>query len=167
MEPIKRKIAKSAVERIGDLEQVIANIVDGVNRGFTQIDTTVNGHTNLLEALIEAVGGAETVQKILDRRHLEKETEKVAHAKAWVAAQVEAGTLAKAEVIGEQSLVIGTEFDAEQKPIGPGYLQVQVPTLSDDLKTQLVGKAIGTRAATSTGTFLEVTDIYNEVAKAS
>jgi hypothetical protein len=166
MKPIEHKVKKSAVERIGDIESVVVDIVQSSNKAFNDLNGAVNGFRSLLEALVEAAG-ADNIQTILDRRHLEQETARVEQAKAWVQSQLEAGTFAKAEVIGDQSLVIGKEFDAEEKPIGPGYLQVHVPTLSDDLKTQLVGKAIGTRAATSTGTFLEVTDIYNEVAKAS
>jgi len=160
----ERKQVRSALERIEALEQTLPQLLSGINSAFQQVDGRLGELEQKIDALIELTGPAE-VQATIDATLARRNAERAAAMTAAVEAALKNGTLVKADVVGENSLVVGTEFDKDNQPLNGGRSQLNFPQIKPEFKVQIQGKPVGSEFSLPTGGKFVVTEIYTPVEK--
>lgn len=157
-----RAAQRSALQRIESLENDVAQIAAAFQQVFGQIEATINQTNRVLDALIEEVG-AEKIQERMKATALKAATEQAEKAKASLAQAVEANQIRPAEVVTEQSIIVGRESDAEGNIIPPGYVQLAYFSVKPEFQERLLGQTVGHIVDTANGGAFEVTEIYEAV----
>ncbi len=165
--PIKKKVAKGALERIADLENTIPAIVSAVNESLTNADRKTTDLAEVLEAVMQHIG-VDVVRKVMDERRELRQRQRTEQAKAWLVAERTAGRLLPLEVVEEGALIIGVETDKDGNQLGTGHAQLTTEHVRPEVLVQLMGKGPGTRVETPAdgdfaGGYFEVLEIYRRV----
>lgn len=163
--PSLRKTQKDALGRIQSLEESIPQIIQGVNGAFGQMNQQLGGIQETLEAIVGLMG-KDAVESAIEDLRVKRAAEQAEAQKAAVAEAVKAGSLVPAKVIGEQTLVIGTECDKDGKVVGNGRVQLPLQSIKPEFKEKLLGKEIGVTFDLPAGGKFTATEIYDAVEKA-
>lgn len=133
----KRKLAvKSALEHIGEAERVIPELIARINQAFMQIEQRLDNYGEAIDALVELAGGKGVVDSVIQRQRSAQATERLNVA-------LKAGTLVAAEKVSERSVIVGSEFDSDGKPVPPGRVQVAFESIKPEYREKLLGQGIG------------------------
>lgn len=160
-----KKAPLNVVQRTERLEQVHDALVGQIQQSFGRIDQQFAKNSELLAAIVEIVG-EETIVAKINERQAARDAKAAAEAEAGVKALLDKGTLVRVETIGEETLIVGRDVDADGKVLGPGRAQVAFKDLKPEFREKLKGGKVGSKVVTSededkgvTQTF-EVTELY-------
>ena len=161
----QREKVKSISERVSEIEKSIPQLVQGVNGAFHQMQSTLTEQAELIAAISELLGEGALNAKVLERQ-ARFEAERLAAAQKAVQDGLEKGTLVPATEISEGTLVVGKEVhkDEEGNVIREVALQARINDLKSEIKSQLLGKGVGTSVDVAKGLTIEVSAIYTMVA---
>ncbi len=150
------------LERINALESTLTQVQRSTDGNLNQFRSALSNVVEVVSALVEVSGGKDLDDKVqakLQERQDAKAAAEAQKAKDVLKQLVDAGTLAVADTITEESIIIGREFDKEGNVVAPGYVQVQFSQFVEDAKKALLGQGPGFVYETN-GTKFEVTDVY-------
>ena len=132
---------KKAIDRISDLE----NSQKFVSAELNALKEGIRNLTEVVQASVK-VGGEELAQKIQEQILASREEmrlQRVAQEKDRIVKFVQDGKLAECEIVDDNTLVIGAEYDKTDAPVGLGYVAVEynnfVPEVKEKLKGQMSG----------------------------
>ncbi len=161
---IGKSKAKSALERIADLEQALQNILEAINKMFEQQHSRIGA----VEQVVEAIG-REVVeynfQVTIQAIGLDKATQAAETAKANLKKALEDGVIVVSEIVGEKSVICGVETNKDGEVIPPGYLQVTYDSLRPEVKEKAMGQAVGAKVELPAGGTYEIQAVYDIVEK--
>jgi hypothetical protein len=138
---------KTFEQRLQFLENTVGQMIGQMN---ATIETT-NGIREMLMCVVGALveAGAITeddIKAVAEKRHREREQQKDDQKKAWIEEQVKAGALVAAEVADDNSVIVGTEYNAKGEATIPGFVRgfmgEFVPELQEKLKAAKVGDTL-------------------------
>ncbi len=170
--------AKASLERLDDLEKIVAALNENLNGQGTsikQIVQAVNGaigklsrdfeeSREMLNAVIGILGPAQVQTEVENSRKIALDRQ-VAETKASIASALETGDIVKAEKASDKSFVAGVETKADGTVIAPGWAFVPMSKIEEEFRTQLVGQGIGFKVVTKEGGAFELLEIYEAVEK--
>lgn len=175
VEPVQKMPASMSV-RLKQLEKDVAEIrtsliqfSQGVNNAFTQqvapLANRLDSIEEILSVVIEDIG-ADVLQARLDARRAAKEEERIAEAKANIAAGLQKGYLKQVEAISPSSLIVGSEA-APNGEVVSAFASFLFRQMRPEAQQALLGKGPGTthQSGENTFTVTEVYDVNVEVAK--
>ena len=137
---------RSALQRIDMLEEAHQQIIEGVNQVFSNSTKRLVMLEKAMGAVIEAIG-IEQVQNILNIKAKQEQDNRDASLKALITKSLEDKLIEPAEVIAEDSLIVGAEFDSKGEQIG-GRAQLSYSEVAPEFQTELLGKGVGTDIVT-------------------
>lgn len=155
-----RQEQRSISSRLSGLEQNFTRFLIGANGRIQNHDERLATGEEKLEALIE-LAGLDEITAVIDRRRVERARAESAQEKGRLEEGVADGYLTTIEKVAERSLVVGRLIDKEGQVIEPGRLQVAVPTIKPEFKSQLLDQAVGVLIDLNNGTKFELLEIYN------
>ena len=159
-----RAKTKDALGRIQTLEETIPQIVQGVNQAFGEMNAGLSAAQERLEAVVKMLG-TEQVEATIQETRVARAAAQAEAQKDAVAEAVKGGKLLAVDKIGEQSLVVGTEFDKENKAVGSGRVQLPFAGIKPEFRDQLLGKGTGASFDLPEGKFV-VNEIYDPAPEA-
>lgn len=148
------------LDRVKALEELSNGLA-----GF--VDNEVGGLKRAVGELFDAINAIITVQgKEFDTKVLaELNSIRRNRSAAQIAKAVEEGKLQAADVVGEESLVVGAEFNSQGESVGTGRAQIYYSQFSEEAKPQALGAGVGTVIEVAGGKF-EIQEIYDVVKSA-
>jgi hypothetical protein len=159
-----RKQTRSALERIEVLEQMHERLVVGIDGILNQLNTRLSAIEETLEAVSGIIGPEQIANLIVENRKRRSE-DAAAAAKAALDDAIAKGIMAPAEVIGENTLVVGRETDKDGNQVGASRIQLAFMGIKPQFRDQLLGKGVGTKLTTENEGTFEVIELYNPVEK--
>ena len=136
------KIARTALERIDQLENTLAALLKGTQEALGRSQADVVNVSEYLDVVIDMVG-PEQVQKVIKERKAEKTRQETEASKALLTAALASGEYIATGVITEDSLVAGRQWNKAGDPVPPGFFQVHSKDFAPDFKPLLMGQAQG------------------------
>lgn len=158
-----RQKTRSALDRIDAVESTINELVSSLNNVIQQLNARLADTTEKLEALTE-VAGPDKVKEALRSIAVAKAEKQAASAKQALEEALMNGQLVAAQVIGENSLVVGREFDKDGNVIPPGRIQLTFGGIKSEFQDKLRGQGFGFTVETPIGGKFEVLEVYDLVA---
>lgn len=155
-----RQKTRSALDRIDAVESTINELVSSLNGVIQQLNARLGDISEKIQALTDVVG-AENVTKALDALAQAKAEKQLASAKEALADALTKGHLVSADSIGENSLVVGREFDKDGALIPPGRIQLTFSGIKAEFQEKLKGQGFGFTVDTPTGGKFEVLEVYD------
>ena len=154
-----RQQQKSLSERITNLEESLARVLYGVNQRFQAIDQRLA----LLEetaAALTQIQGPDDVASFITAERTERAKTQMEQEQTSLEASLRDGYVAKAEVVGERSLIVGQYKKADGTVVEPGRAQLAMPGVAEQFKAQLLGKGAGTVLELPENNTFELLEIY-------
>lgn len=159
----------NALDRLAALEddfynKVIPAIVERVNGSLGMTSQQLNAQGEVLEAVVSLLGEATVEARIKETREklatatAEAEKAKFEEAKAN-------GKLVTAESIGEKTIIVGREEDANGVERVPGRFQIPFDRVNPTIKEKLLGQKAGFKLSLDGGGVFEVLELAEEVAQ--
>lgn len=168
-----RKKAASAMERldvveaqVDDMQKTLPQLAIGMNDAVNRLSGQFNDHNETLDALIGLVG-VNAVQAAIQEARLNRMKTAAETTKANITKAVADGKLAKADKIGEKTLIVGRETKADGTEIPPGYAAMSFSQVKKDYKEKFLGQAAGFVFDTEAGGKFEVQELYEAVPEAT
>jgi prefoldin subunit 5 len=144
-----REKTKSALERIGSIEDNFDNLTQSLERELGKMQRQLANLEESLTAVIQSIGKDVVDALIEDSRKARKEAETV-KAKEEITNLVSQKILVPTDVVGEDSFIVGHDVDAEGAVVHPGFGHVHFkqvdPKFQEKVKGLKVGDAIPTGA---------------------
>lgn len=157
-----RQKTRSALDRIDAVESTINELVSSLNNVIQQINSRLSDTTEKLQALTDVVG-VDKVNDAMRTLALAKAEKQAAAAKEALDDALAKGQLVAGSVIGENSLVVGREFDRDGNVIPPGRIQLTFGGIKSEFQEQLRGQGFGFTVETPLGGKFEVLEVYDFV----
>lgn len=157
--------AKTALERIAELETLLNNFISSTKLSFENNEKNVNELVSVVTAVVRTVG-PEPVQEALKTIEAEKAEAEIEQAKKNLADALESKILAEAPVVTADSIVTGREVDAEGTVVGAGYVQTDYANVKPEFQAKVLTAKVGDKVETVPGRFFEITGIFERVAAA-
>lgn len=152
-----REKTKSALERIGTLEENAENLGKALERELGKMFNRLDNLEETLAAVTKSIGRDVVDALVVDARK-EKQTVQADQAKTEIAKLVEQKVLVPAETVGEDSFIVGHDVDAEGNVVHPGFGHVHFrqvdPKHQETVKGAKPGTAIPTGAEGSKAAFV-------------
>lgn len=155
-----RQKTRSALDRIDAVESTINELVSSLNGVIQQLNARLADMSEKLQAVTDVVG-VENVTKALDALAQAKAEKQLASAKEALNDALTKGHLVPAATIGENSLVVGREFDKDGNLIPPGRIQLTFSGIKAEFQEKLKGQGFGFTVDTPTGGKFEVLEVYD------
>lgn len=145
---------RDPISRIAELEQQVADLQQWIVRlrgavvGFTEMFSETRDNLEAFAAILgeEKVAATKQLLRVQELRN-------------QLAARLSEGAVRAVDTITETALVVGHE-ERDGQTLEPGYLQVPVTRLDDEVRAVLVGKGIGA-IYEANGTRFVVDEIYD------
>lgn len=163
----KKTNGVNAIQRIGDLEKNLNQVVKGADALFQQADSRLKLLEETVSALVTSIG-VDEIAAIIEKRKSEQRAEQNAKLQVALDAAVTEGKLAVSNLIGPDTIVVGVERNHEGHEISP-HVQVPFNNFLPEFRAELEGKHVGAVVATKpvdsqgtplpTGTF-EILGVY-------
>lgn len=154
------KTDKSILGQLDSVKRTQRELLDGVNKAFTDVGSRLDSLEELLSACIMEVGQDQIVDRIKQSRLVIAQN-KVAQAKAGLAAGVEQGYLTVASAVSDNSVVCGEEILPNGEVLPPGWQEMAYKALNEEYRGKFAGKAVGESVELPTGGKFTVTEIYD------
>jgi hypothetical protein len=136
-----------------------------MRKSFGEIQEENRLNSNILEALADVLG-REVVEAKLKERHIEKLENEAAALQQALDKQVEEGNFRVIETVKEDAcLVVATNTGPEGKVLYPSKVFNDISEYREDVKKELVGKAVGATIKADDGTVVTVLGVYERVEK--
>ena len=130
---------------------------DGLLDRVTRLEQSLEGLSKLVAAIARTVGPDEVQAEFAAGQRYEMEQ--------LVTKALDAGKIAPADKIGEESLVIGRETTEAGGLLPPGRFQVMFEHLVPEVGALLLGKQVGFKVKVPGGNTVEVDGIYDPAGK--
>lgn len=119
------------------------------------------------KGLEEAIKAIQAIVRVVGVSEVQAELASAAQAdmKARVENGLKEGKIAKADIVGETSFIVGHELDREGKVAYPGRFQVGIQAMSDETRALFVGRKPGDEIEVPNGT-IAIDEAY-DVAQAN
>jgi hypothetical protein len=153
----------NSLERIETLEAGYKSLVEALQGTLTQQAHEISTLKETIAA-IKVVVGEKGIDDAIKAARIERAEARSAAEKAALETQLSSGALVKADVISEQSVVVGKEVTADGEVIPPGRVQLIFGQFLPEFQEKLKGQSVGTTVDTPVGGKFEVTEIYDFVA---
>ncbi len=166
-----KKIKRSVIERVDNLELGTQNLVEQINKSLTTVDGQLTMQQELIGAIVAIVGVEQVKEAIEAARAAKKEQQlnemlaQAAAAKAALEAGVASGEIAAVPTVGERSVIVGVERTKEGVEIPPGRSQLLFAMVKAEFKGQILGKGPGTVIATDSGGTFTIDEVYDFTGK--
>jgi hypothetical protein len=160
---IKTPKTPLVLDRVKALEELTEGLAGFVQQEVGQVKQALTNLVEVLNGVIAAGGeGFELkVQEAVNAAQAQRAAEKIEREKAMIAQLVATGVLVPADVVGEESIVVGREFSLEGQLLGSGRSQVRFSQFTEEAKEKVLGQAVGFVIEVPTGKF-EVLEVYNQ-----
>ncbi len=162
--PSTSQRVKALEKQVRELQGFMGQLAQGVNQTLNdQLGPTV-GRLGDLEEIVSVLVedyGAQEVSDAIEARRQKKLAEDIAKAKDNITKGVEQGYLVPTDTVGDKSLIVGFETNAEGVPVSAlPWASILFNQLRPDMKTGFLGAKVGTAVQNGTGAF-NITDVYN------
>jgi hypothetical protein len=147
-------------KRLADQEQTSTRVLMAVNQAFGSLGKAVDDQAETVEAIVSLTGPDQVAQVIAELRAT-KLRQQAETTKAQISLALTEGKLLKAEVIGENSLVVGREVNKDGAELPPGYAAARVSALPPDNKERVMGHKVGDVVETKEGGKFTVQEVYD------
>ena len=158
-----------ALERVENLEKGFKAIVEDmtqVMQALQQIATSVDTRNGALEdavnAIIEVVG-RKPIEEEIKRARIEKLEARSAREKVAFDAAIVAGQVVPAEVVGDMSVIIGSEVNKDGDALYPLRVQMIYRSIDEDKKDKFKGVKVGTVIETLMGSKFTISEIWDAI----
>lgn len=151
-----------ALQRLDALEKGQQQILLAVRQTFGLIDARIGGQQASLNALI-TLFGRDVVEAEIIRQKIAELEENSAKEKAVFDAAVADGKVVKAEVVGDRTVVIGHEVDADGKDLYPTRVQMLYGQLKPELKPAYKDHRVGDVIDTPINTKFTINELWDIV----
>ncbi|HVT63203.1 MAG TPA: hypothetical protein VHD33_06950, partial [Legionellaceae bacterium] len=115
-----------------------------------------------LDALITILG-TEAVFNQIKKAKIEKAEANSAAMKDALEKQLAEGGVKVSEVVGELSIIVGSEVDKDGNQIPPARAQVLFAQLTPELAALMLGKKVGDVVETPVGSKFTISELYDMV----
>lgn len=153
-----------ALARIEAVESQNKQIIAALNQSLAAIEQRLRGLEEALEATVECVG-VESVQDAIEDIRQRKAEMQAEFEKQSLQKAIDDGRAVPAEIVGEQTLIVGREYDANGKVLPGGRVQLFFSQIVPDMVDVLKGKTVGTVLDLPAGGKFEILEIYGLVKK--
>ena len=163
VKPTQFKVPK-AVERIEMLEKELPRFAQGfkfISHELEMLKESLRNITEVVQAMVK-VGGegySKQLQEAIFAGREEVRLDKLNEEKARIATLVTEGNIAPTDVATEETLVVGAEFTADDKPVCLGYVSVSFNSFVEDVKNKLRGNGPGFKLDLPDGKF-KILEVY-------
>lgn len=154
------KAAKSALERIGELEGQFYNLSFGTAQGFEGVQQDMSAHSEFIEAVVDLVG-KEKVEERMKSNRVKRATEKMEQMRSKLDQAVADEIMLPIVAVTPTCLVVGTQKDGKGEVIPPGRAQVAFSEFAPDVAKLFEGKEVGTVVELPNGTSFKITALYD------
>jgi hypothetical protein len=168
----QKKVKKSVLDRVGNIEAALQNLIEQINKSFSTLDQQVSMVRELIGAVVDVVG-VEAVKEAVEASRVAAalaQTKAMTDARDAAVAALESGIangeIVAADEIGPRSVIVGVEADAEGKEMAPGRAQLLFSGVKPEFQGQLLGKGVGTVLVTPAGGTFTVQGVYTFTEKA-
>ncbi len=165
--PSARNQAVNALEKVdnleakvGEFQTTLSAVMRAMSNGLTQIQSQAQEQITALSEQIEAVIrilGAPQVATTIDAMRIERVEAVAAQSKANIAVAIAEGKLVTAEIVDEESIVTGIEYQASGDVVpGGGYAAMKFTEIKPEFRDAMKGQKVGVKVdlANGGGTFL-------------
>jgi len=158
-----QKKTANALDRLDELEKALPQIVSGVNNSLQNLQRQQETVTEILDAVIEALG-QETIHGIMANNRTKRAEQQAENEKKGIEEALTSGRLVVATAITEKTIIVGKETAADGGVRVPGRVQIPFVRVGEQFQAQLKDKGVGTKLdlPNGGGTF-EVVEIYDVV----
>jgi hypothetical protein len=153
---------RNALERITALETDLANLFGAVQNAVQELEKKLMGAAEVIDACARTLGNEVIEAAVLAARE-ERAAQAAVQAKEALDKALADNQIVVAEKIEENSIITGVEYDKENKPIKPGYIQLSMLGVKPEFKEKMLGQGKGFRFDTVDGNVFEVTGVYAQV----
>jgi hypothetical protein len=157
------------MERLKALEDFRGEILRAVRKTFNEVEQRMRGMEEVNEALVN-LAGREAVEEEVKRLYIEHAEAKSAMEGKALEAGLAAGKLAVSEIVGDMSVVVGSEVDKDGNQLYPSRAQLLFATLRPEYQEKLRGGKVGDVVVTpfqSKFTILAIYDILPQAPPAA
>ncbi len=146
--------------QLASIKNTQKELIEGVNKAFTDVDGRIGSLEELLSACIMEIGQEAVIARVKESRLVIAQNQ-VAKAKAGLAAGVEAGYLTAVEAVGDNSVVCGTEYVPTGEELPPGWQEMAYKALNEEFQGKFLGKQVRDSVELPTGGKFVITEIYD------
>lgn len=147
---------KALEKQLAEVRKVGPAVYQKLSADFNQMAQAVSQRLNALDevlaVLVEEIG-AEEVDSRIQARRLKARLSEVDRSKQAIADGVEKGLLTEVAAVGEDSLLVGFETDAQGVVENPPFSSIPFAQLQPHLKERFAGAKAGDRVEIDGGTF--------------
>lgn len=164
---LSKRTATDALTRIGELEQGNVRLVAGIQQAFQELTQQFTQPISQLTELVEALSsivGKEKVNEAVDGIRKARVEESAESAKKALDSLVDQGVAVPTTAIGENSIVVGREYDKDGALLHPGRVQLQWSYIKPEFQEKLKGQGPGAKIEAGNGNTFEVVEAYDIVA---
>ncbi len=154
----------SILARLAKLEKFQKDILRAMNQTFTIVDNRENATEEVVRALI-TLCGQEAVEKEVRRAKIEDLEGKSAKQKAGFDAAIEAGKVVPGDVVGDRSVILGSEVDGDGNQLYPVRVQLLFAQLPEDYQKCYKGAKVGETVTTPTKSKFTINEVWEVVVK--
>lgn len=169
---IQRKIretndaASAVTNQLNEIKTQLSGLANETNAKFQKlagwIDNTFQKKDEILDALITILG-TEAVFNQIKKAKIEKAEANSAAMKDALEKQLAEGGVKVSEVVGELSIIVGSEVDKDGNQIPPARAQVLFAQLTPELAALMLGKKVGDVVETPVGSKFTISELYDMV----
>jgi len=142
------------------------DILRAMRHTFTVVETRLSNIEDIMEAVVYLMG-RETVEKKVQELHIEKLESRSAADKTALEMALKEERVVPSEVVGEASIVVGSEVGKDGTPLHPLRVQQLWQAVQNaEMKAALLGKKPGDVIETSIGTKFTINEVYDITMKA-
>lgn len=153
-------------KRVDALDEFKVDVLRAMKHTFVVVEQRLQNLEDILEAVVVMLG-RELVEKKVQDLHIEKLETRAAADKIALELALKEGRVAPSDVVGEKSVVVGSEVDRDGVPLHPLRVQQLWQAIqSPEMKEKLLGKKVGDVIETSIGTKFTVNEVYDITMKA-
>jgi hypothetical protein len=158
--PPKGTQGPGSLERLKALEQFRDEILRAVRKTFNEVEQRMRSAEEVNEALVN-LAGREAVEEEVKRLYIERaEAKSVLEGRA-LEAGIKAGKLVVSEIVGDMSVVVGSEVDKDGNQLYPSRAQLLFATLRPEYQEKLRGSKVGDVIVTPFESKFTVLAIYD------
>jgi hypothetical protein len=166
---IGKRIAKEAINRSSGalarteaLEKGQQQIMMAVRQTFGLVDAKL-GELSLTQRALINLFGAEQIEAEVKRIQIEDIENKSTQEQVAFAAAVQEGKVVPSTVVGEKTVIIGSEVDENGERLHPVRVQLLYATTNPEFQPQLLGKVVGDVIDTPLKTKFTINELYDIV----
>lgn len=148
--PSARKQAGDALARLDEIEKVLTQLPLAMNQALNRISQQVSQIAEQLNAVV-GILGVDAVAKAIQEERNAKDIADAERTKAEIEKGLAEGKLLLQDVVTEESIVTGVEYDKDGGVIVPGFIAAKFTDIEEEYKANLLGKGAGFEFATKTG----------------